>query len=149
MTGNESPEDGHEGHHGDKPKGVVRKREDAHRSSDTYKGCNALSPYRFAKAPVMNGKTADPACPKAATQPVERLVRSLTRIDDDFVSPIEPVRIFCGSTRPAWFMHRGYIGPRRTPTNETATAFPMSDGTNQTTSSSLYSIGFSFMNDGW
>jgi hypothetical protein len=25
MTGNESPEDGHEGHHGDKPKGVVRK----------------------------------------------------------------------------------------------------------------------------
>jgi hypothetical protein len=28
---------------------------------DIYNGCNDLSPNRLAKAPVMNGKTADPA----------------------------------------------------------------------------------------
>lgn len=55
--------------------------------------------------PVMNGKTALPACPKPAIQ------------------PIELVRIYRGRILPAWFIAIGYMGPRRAPTIDTATAF--------------------------
>jgi hypothetical protein len=61
------------------------------------------------------------------------------------VSPMEPVRIFLGKTRPAWFMQSGYIGPSKTPTSDTATAFPMRDGTNQMTSSSLWIQGLTLI----
>ena len=56
---------------------------------NTYRGCRLLIPTLEASAPVMNGKTADPACPKPAIQ------------------PIDPVRSQGGSTRPAWFITMG------------------------------------------
>jgi hypothetical protein len=48
-----------------------------------YNGCRALIPVFDAMAPVMNGKTALPACPNPAIQ------------------PIDPVRSQRGRTRPA------------------------------------------------
>ena len=72
-----------------------------------------------AKAPVMNGNTAEPAWPHAA------------------IHPIAPVSSQRGKIREASFIKIGYIGPSRTPTIETATAPPTREGTNQTTSSSL------------
>ena len=67
----------------------------------------------------MNGSNALPACPNPA------------------IHPIEPVSSHRGSTRRAWFIARGYIGPSSMPTRETATASPTREGTNQMTSSSL------------
>lgn len=67
----------------------------------------------------MNGKSAEPAKPKLAIQ------------------PIEPVSSQGGIRRPVSFMRMGYIGPSTKPTKETATASPMRDGTSHTTSSSL------------
>lgn len=86
---------------------------------DAHSGCKLLIPNLDEIAPVMNGRTALPAWPKPAIQ------------------PMDPVRIHRGRTRPAWFIAIGYMGPRRTPTSETATAFPMSEGTNQITNSRL------------
>lgn len=89
------------------------------RHTNTYRGCKLLMPALDANAPVMNGRTADPAWPKPAIQ------------------PIEPVSSHRGRMRLAWFMAMGYMGPRKTPTMETATAPPIREGVNQTISSSL------------
>ena len=78
-----------------------------------------MRPTFDASRPVMNGKSADPACPNPA------------------IHPMHPLRSQGGRTCRAWFMTSGYIGPRSIPTNETASALPMSEGTNQTISSSL------------
>lgn len=51
--------------------------------------------------------------------------------------PIQAVRSQRGRMVVEWFMRMGYIGPRRRPTNETAMAFSMSDGTTQTVTSML------------
>ena len=42
-----------------------------------------------------------------------------------------------GKIRAEWFMTIGYIGPRNIPMNAIAMAPPTSEGTNQTTNSSL------------
>ena len=55
----------------------------------TYSGCKPLIPVFDAIVPVMNGRTAEPACPKPAIQ------------------PIDPVRRRGGRMRPAWFMTIG------------------------------------------
>jgi hypothetical protein len=78
-----------------------------------------LIPALLAIAPVMKGNAADPACPSPAIQ------------------PMQPVSSQRGKIRPASFITMGYIGPSRTPTSETATAPPIRDGTNHTTSSRL------------
>ena len=87
---------------------------------NTYNGCKLLIPTLDANAPVMNGKTADPACPNPA------------------IHPIDSVNNQCGRILLDSFMTIGYIGPRRMPTTETATASPMSEGTNHTMSSRLW-----------
>lgn len=50
---------------------------------------------------------------------------------------MDPVRSHGGMSRPDSFMRMGYIGPKKKPTKETATASPTSEGVSQTTSSSL------------
>ena len=86
---------------------------------NTYRGYKTLMPTFDASAPVTKGKNADPACPKPAIQ------------------PMHPVRSQGGRTCRAWFITSGYMGPSNIPTNETASAPPMSEGTNHTTISSL------------
>ena len=85
----------------------------------TYRGCRLQIPLLEAMAPVKNGNNAEPVCPNPAIQ------------------PIHPVKIHGGRILAEWFMTIGYMGPRRTPTKETATAPPRSEGTSQTTSSRL------------
>ena len=67
----------------------------------------------------MNGRTAEPAWPAPA------------------IYPAQPVMSHGGRMVVEWFMRMGNIGPRRRPTREIATAFWMSEGTNQTVTSSL------------
>ena len=52
-------------------------------------GCRVLIPLFDAIAPVMNGRTAEPACPKPA------------------IHPIDAVRRRGGRIRAAWFMTMG------------------------------------------
>ena len=120
------PHQSHQAHHGNNSTspceryrsiGVKRQMKEQERS---YSGCKLLIPNLDDRAPVMNGRTALPAWPNPAIQ------------------PIAPVRIQRGRTRPVWFMVMGYIGPSSMPTNETATASPMREGTNQTVSSRLF-----------
>jgi len=40
---------------------------------DTNNGCKLLMPTLDANAPVMNGRTADPACPNPAIHPIDRV----------------------------------------------------------------------------
>ena len=87
--------------------------------SGTHNGCNAVIPYLEAIAPVKNGKIAEPACPNPA------------------IHPMDPVSNQGGISVADWFMRIGYIGPRNNPTIDTATAFPISDGTLQMVTSSL------------
>ena len=53
---------------------------------------------------------------------------------------MQPVSSQRGRIRPDSFITMGYIGPSKTPMNETATAPPIRDGTNHTTSSRLVVI---------
>ncbi len=50
---------------------------------------------------------------------------------------MHPVSSHGGSTRAAWLMTMGYMGPSSRPTKEMATPPPMSEGTSHTTSSRL------------
>jgi hypothetical protein len=84
-----------------------------------YRGCRLLIPALLAIVPAMKGNAADPVCPSPAIQPMQAVSSQRGRI------------------RPDWFMTMGYIGPRRTPMSETATAPPIRDGTSHTTSSRL------------
>lgn len=88
----------------------------------THNGWRLLIPCFEEIAPVRKGSAALPAWPNPAIQ------------------PMEPVRSHLGRTRPAWFIAMGYIGPKRSPTMETATAPPIREGTSQITSSSLLKI---------
>ena len=63
-------------------------------------------------------------------------ISDLSRLTEVLL-PMEPVKRRRGRILPSWFMQMGYIGPKSIPTSETATAFPMSDGTNQTVNSRL------------
>lgn len=81
-------------------------------SKYTHRGCRFFTPNLEENTPVMNGSTTLPTCPN----PVIQL--------------IEPVSNQRSSTRPAWFIAMGYMGPR---TNDTATASPITEGTNQMT----------------
>lgn len=85
----------------------------------THTGCKTLIPALDAIAPVTNGKNADPACPDPAIQ------------------PMQPERSQGGKIRREWLITSGYMGPRSMPTPDTATAPPTSEGTSQTTISSL------------
>lgn len=76
-------------------------------------------PVFDAMAPVTNGYTAAPAAPQLAIQPTPPEIRS------------------GGRMRAEWFVMIGIMGPRKNPTNDTAMASAMSDGTSHTTSSSL------------
>jgi hypothetical protein len=67
----------------------------------------------------MKGKRAAPDPPTAPMQ------------------PIATVRILEGRIRPPWLTIIGYIGPRKKPMNETATAFPIRDLVCHTTISRL------------
>ena len=69
-------------------------------------------------APVTNGNTAAPAEPKLA------------------IHPTAPAMSSGGKTPPAWFMTIGKIGPRKSPTSETATAPLRKEGTSHRTSDS-------------
>ena len=86
---------------------------------DTYSGCKLTIPNFPEKAPVRNGNKADPANPKLAIQ------------------PMDPVSNQGGKSFPVSFIKIGYIGPKKNPIMDTATALPINEGTNQTTSSSL------------
>ena len=88
-------------------------------SKRTHTGCKTLIPALDAIAPVTNGKNADPACPDPAIQ------------------PMQPERSQGGKIRREWLITSGYMGPRSMPTPASATAPPMSEGTSQTTISSL------------
>lgn len=87
-----------------------------------YSGCRLLIPVLLAIAPVRKGNAADPVCPSPAIQ------------------PMQPVSSQRGRIRPHSFITMGYIGPSRAPMSETATAPPIRDGTNHTTSSRLVVI---------
>lgn len=67
-----------------------------------------------AKTPIMNGTSAEPACPKPAIQ------------------AMHPVRIQGGRIQPAWFITIGYVGPTSRPMKLTATASAIRDGISQT-----------------
>ena len=84
-----------------------------------YNGCRLFIPLLLAIAPVRKGNAADPVCPSPAIQ---------------LMQPVSSQR---GRIRPDSFITIGYIGPSRTPMSETATAPPIKDGTNHTTSSRL------------
>lgn len=86
---------------------------------DTHNGCRDAMPNLDASRPVMNGRIAEPARPTAA------------------IYPMQAVKSQRGRMVVEWFMRMGYIGPRRSPTNETAMAFSMSEGTTQTVTSML------------
>jgi len=119
MTRNKRPEEHHKHHHRHQPSEEVKSNDIFISNVSTHSGWRLLIPWRDAMAPVMNGRNALPAWPKPAIQ------------------PIEPVKIHRGRTREAWFMTMGYIGPSRTPTMDTATALPMSEGTSQMVISKL------------
>lgn len=67
----------------------------------------------------MNGKMAAPACPRPE------------------IHPTQPVKSHLGRMPFAWLTRMGYIGPRRSPMTDTATAFSTSEGTTQIVTSSL------------
>lgn len=67
----------------------------------------------------MNGKMAAPAWPRPE------------------IHPTQPVKSHLGRMPFAWLTRMGYIGPRRSPMTDTATAFSTSEGTTQTVTSSL------------
>ncbi len=87
--------------------------------SKTHKGWRDAIPNFDASIPVMKGRMADPACPTPA------------------MYPIQPVRSQRGRIVDEWFIKIGYMGPRTSPTNETAMAFSIREGTTQTVISSL------------
>lgn len=99
------------------PKPTVQRAQN--KEKGTHSGCNVLIPCFSEIAPVIKGRTALPACPKPAIQ------------------PIELVRIQRGRMRPVWFMAMGYMGPSRMPTMDMATALPIKEGTNQMVRSRL------------
>lgn len=89
------------------------------RQGRTDKGCRDAIPNFWARRPVMNGRTAEPAWPAPAMYPEQAVMSQRGRMVVE------------------WFMRMGNIGPRRRPTKETATAFSISEGTTQTVTSSL------------
>ena len=93
-----------------------------HGNIDTHKGCKLLTPNLEAMAPVMKGRSAEPVWPRPAIQPTA------------------PERSQCGIRRAVLFMTIGYIGPKTRPMRETATAFPISDGTHQIVISNLWNM---------
>lgn len=78
-----------------------------------------MTPNFEAIAPVMNGRSAEPVCPRPAIQPTA------------------PGRSQCGTSLAVRFMTIGYIGPKTRPMKDTAIAFPTRDGTTQIVISSL------------
>ena len=96
-----------------KPSSKIKREQDVRstvavkKAEVTHSGCKLTIPNFCARAPVMKGKSAEPANPKLAIQ------------------PIEPVSSQGGMRRPVSFIRIGYMGPRTNPTKETATASPM------------------------
>ena len=86
----------------------------------TYKGCKLAIPNFCASAPVAKGSKAEPIIPVPA------------------MIPSDPGRSTGGIRLPETFMSMGYIGPRKNPTKDTATAFTVRDGTTYTIICRLY-----------
>ena len=118
---NNKPQDRHEGHHRHDTILSINNYPDT-KKQDTHSGCNDPIPNLAASTPVMNGKNADPACPNPA------------------MIPNAPPKLHFGKIFIEWFTTMGYIGPRRTPMTATATAFSMSEGTNQMVTSRAMEI---------
>jgi hypothetical protein len=77
-------------------------------------------PVFCAMLPVRNGKSALPACPKAA------------------IHPIEGGSNQGGMIRAAKFIAIGYHGPKTNPRKAAAIPLPVTDGTNQMTNPRLF-----------
>ena len=81
--------------------------------------------YFWAIAPVMNG------------------IRALPQVPSPPIHPTAPVRIHGGRMRAARFIAIGNMGPSNRPMMDAVMAFPIREGTNQITNSSLRIISVS------